>query len=134
MTATCIGSKPGDPLGDIIFNFLAAKCLKCVYTEASSAGLMHALPASSTDIHGHQSNALVYLFDSNHMDDLLFFLFALSAAELVQKCIRLIAICVATFTRHGLRLKFKTDKSEVVFRFRGVGKMQVIRDAWSWSW
>ena len=127
VTATCLGSKPGDPLGDIIFNFLAAKCLKCVYCEASDAGLMHSLPAAPVEVQGHPANDSVYLFDSNHMDDSVFFLFDACAKNLVQKCMRLVSICVTVFTRHGLRLNFKSDKSEVMFKFRGSGKMEVMR-------
>ena len=40
---------------------------------------------------------------------------------------RLACICVSVFTRHGLRLNFKSDKSEVMYRLRGLGKAEVFR-------
>ena len=59
VTATCFGSKPGDPLGDIVFNFLAARVLNCVYRHAVEAGLMHVLLNSALNVDGHPGDALV---------------------------------------------------------------------------
>ena len=38
VTCTCIGSKPGDPLGDICFNYLACRILNEVEEELSKRG------------------------------------------------------------------------------------------------
>ena len=40
VTATYVGSKPGDPLGDIIFNFLACRVLSTFERQASEQGLI----------------------------------------------------------------------------------------------
>ena len=46
---TKVGSRPGDPLGDVVYNFLATKVLQEVEKEAMSMDLVPMLPSVGGD-------------------------------------------------------------------------------------
>ena len=118
-----VGCRPGDPLGDIIYNFTAAKVLGGIEQEAVEAGVVEPPPPASSDacVSFVPNNDPISIIDDDFVDDSIFFARNKSPALLVEKAKLLCGIVARRFFQHGLPLNKKNNKSECMFNFRGPG-------------
>ena len=65
---TKVGSRPGDPVGDVVYNFLATKVLQEVEKEAMSRGVVPMLPSVGGE-HTLAQNAPLALAEVSYVDD-----------------------------------------------------------------
>ena len=125
LVRTRAGTKPGDPLGDILFNFIMAKVLWTLEGELKAAGVLDEVPhvpdrfcpAQLTVAMEHN----ITICDVSFVDDSAIPVSAGSAYALVSKLRSATEICVRVFARFSMRLNFKKGKSEAVVSLRGDG-------------
>ena len=92
------GSKPGDPLGDIIFTFLIVKVLRKIKQAARREGIsctLH-LPASST-VFGNFEQASEELDAINYVDDCAFPICAPTHDQVLENLCMFTALAVDVF-------------------------------------
>ena len=119
ITHTEMGSKPGDPLGDIVFDFLASRVLYEIDREAHEAGLIHDLPGTDTSFGSRDGSVKISMFDSAFMDDCLFYLLNRCPVSLLEMLRQLAFIATKVFCGHGPILNFRAGKSEAMVFIRG---------------
>ena len=125
------GSRPGDPLADVVYAFLAARCLRSVRAELRAAGLLHQV-AWNAPLEGAAASLapaigggppptdFVDVEDGLYADDDAFIIIA-PASQIANKTAEAAAIVTRGFRRFGLSLNFGEGKTEAVCRFAGVG-------------
>ena len=124
ITMDTVGSKPGDPLGSILFNYLAVSVLGEVAKRSEAAGLLATLPPACGDLSRVQAvNGPLPLSDVTYADDSVFFGAPGTADDVIDRAIALGTIVVSTFQRFCLRLSAKANKTEFMFRITGKGAM-----------
>jgi len=115
------GSKPGDPLGDIIFAFLIAKIIKYSKSKFKSiypnAGNIH-LPAS-VSIFGEHEEMDIDLFCVNYVDDNAFPVIGSSAEQVVSTVCDLAACVLDSFAGHLMHCSLAPNKTAVLLGLRG---------------
>ena len=116
------GSKPGDPLGDIVFNFLGHRVLECAQRELDKAGLLDWLPEGEPPgLQGLGFDEPCSLLETNYVDDSLFFLATPTAAQLVKDLTHAARVIKRTCAHHAMHLNWKAGKTEAMLAFRGEG-------------
>ena len=132
------GVRPGDPLADVLYMFIAARCLRQVRDELRSAGLMPSLAWHAPDAGGRPSLAPLFgadgaarerieLSDALYADDDAFMIVA-PAMLLTARLVEAATIVAKGFGRHGLTLNFGAGKTEAVCRFAGPGAKAAARE------
>ena len=108
--STRSGSRAGNPLGDILFNFFVAKVMREVCAAVEALGFVFRVP--DCDLGGFDalrarvSGSLCDLFESLYADDAIFYIAHTSARELVLRIARVAETAATIFTSHGLRVNF----------------------------
>ena len=117
------GTKAGDPLGDLMYNFLMAKALRQIRKQLQDLGLSLEIPwdGQRSPFPGEESNCAAPLSDVSFVDDGLFFVIAASATELWEKIHVLVPIIIEVFKRFGVDLNFGVGKTEIMIMFYGLG-------------
>ena len=121
-----IGSIPGDPLGDIVYNFLASKVHGEILQECVDANILTVLPPLP-ELHplAHvRPNVSVTLFDNLYVDDACFFILGGTPHGHIDKLVRLVKIVRKVYSSHLLMLNMKCNKTEVKVSIRGPGSRQ----------
>ena len=121
-TRTRVGSKPGDPLGDMIFNYMAHKLRIEIDGQLKQHGMFDAVPVPSPDVldPSFVQEGLL-LKGATYIDDDSFPAFARTSAELVAKFKSIITIISTAYRRHGMALNLKENKTELLLRLTGQG-------------
>ena len=102
------GSRPGDPLADVLFAFLMSEVMDCLHCKFLHHGLYE-----NTDTHElPQSNMVAWV------DDLAVAVFA-DATQLVSKVAHTAALVKETMQEHGFQLSTGCSKTAVVLAFHG---------------
>ena len=106
--ATCIGTKPGDPLGSIIFDMLVTFVTCEIEDEAKLQGLLFVMPPmQGMQLAFHDCSIDVPMLDDVYADDSILFTADAQAASVPRKVAAITSIAVQVYERHGLRLNFK---------------------------
>ena len=114
------GSKPGDPLGDIVFNMLEANVHKKLSNALEDHPAILVLPPLPPDLAPHfLNNDPSKVFFNNYVDDDAFCIVSSTALGLTRHVSSVAAVVVRTFMSMGLSLNFKENKSEVVVSMVG---------------
>eukprot|EP00969_Alexandrium_andersonii_P238686 10536650-Alexandrium_andersonii.AAC.1 len=100
VTKTSLGSRPGDPLGDIVFNFLMAKVLHAVESAMREAGLGVQFQVGRDVFSRLRRDTVVRVFDDSYVDDGAFFAMHRRAQELKRQMECLIRIVTHQFEKH----------------------------------
>eukprot|EP00435_Cladocopium_sp_Y103_P043087 s478_g12.t1 len=106
--APLTGSRPGDPMADVLFAMVMARIIAQINRKADMAGIPLLQPVPG----GQVSNTVTWV------DDLAISLQE-SAEHIVSKTIHIIAIIQETMLEHGLSLSYGAGKSAVMFTFHG---------------
>ena len=123
------GTKPGDPLGDIVFNFLAARVLKQLEERLArlGIGLKLQLPEDAflqPVAGGNPTCALEVSF----VDDVAILIEHESPLGLIGKLEATAAIVIDTFAAFGLRIDLRAGKTEALVSLRGRLSLDVYTD------
>jgi len=116
------GTRPGDPLADILFNFAMCYLLKQLRAELQAIS-----PCVAVSVNLEQGPFMGSALprsefsprDISYMDDLAAMLLHLDAVTLVADVSRSALIIQRVFNRWGMKLNFKPNKSEVMVALRG---------------
>ena len=132
IVSTICGSKPGDPLGDLMYNFLMARVIKNLRDELHTAGLVvskkfdRETPAFAEPVNPSEN---IESMDVSYVDDEAIFIEDSDAMELIGKIQAVTMTAIRTFASHGLQLNFGPGKSECLASLRGknskIAKLQV---------
>ena len=125
------GTKPGDPLGDIIFLFAMRSALQRIRDDRRSRGRVWSVPIypleSPVPLTSIRRDELgkprfVDLSDVSYMDDATFPLVCDTAEQLASELPKLLDIVELVFAMKRFCLDFSCGKTEVIFLPRGPGK------------
>eukprot|EP00435_Cladocopium_sp_Y103_P021048 s926_g5.t1 len=102
------GSRPGDPMADVLFAMVMSRVIRRINSQAEIAGipLLQSVPG------GEVSNTVTWV------DDLAISLQD-AAENIVSKAIQLVAIVQEAILEHGLFLSYGAGKSAIMFSFHG---------------
>jgi hypothetical protein len=96
--------------------------------EAKLQGLLFVMPPmQGMELTFHDCNIDVPMLDDVYADDSILFTADAQAASVPRKVAAITAIAVQVYERHGLRLNFKQNKSEAMFRLAGRGSKEVYK-------
>ena len=118
-TVTLTGSRAGDPLGDLIYNFLAAKVSCEVDAELEQRGLRSVLPPAPVPLQRMSGDEPMVMPEASFVDDVMIFVVACDAINLLAKLAAVASVVVDVYSRRGLCLNFKAGKTEALIRLRG---------------
>ena len=123
ITTTAKGAKPGDPFGDIVFNFLMARVLRRAKSDMAAQGLVESVPIRGTGVFPcvEQGLSRASLTGADYIDDAVFFVRAARPEDLLAKLGAVTAMVVQTLARLGLEINFKPGKTEAVVSIHGRG-------------
>ena len=123
LVETLRGSRPGDPLGDFLYQALQALAIQEVRERLRAAELCCHIPYSANEplllpVQG-EADELVEFSDVGYVDDECFVLWDASATRLVEKISQDATIVAETFSEFGLQLNLSAGKTEVSIVLRG---------------
>ena len=125
---TTTGTKPGDPLGSIIFDMMVTEVTSEIEKEASLQGLLFVMPPlQGMQLKFHDGEADLPMMDDTYADDTILFIADKQPTEVPKKAAAITAIAVQVYGKHGLRLNFKENKSEVMLNLSGHGAKEAYR-------
>ena len=123
------GSRPGDPLGDVIFNILECHVHSRIEAVVKDHPAILVLPPLVPNrIPPFLDNDPAPVFFNNYVDDDAFAVTSPSAELLVQHVAEMAAIICRTFLCLGLALNYKENKTEIVVNLVGPNSRRVLRD------
>eukprot|EP00969_Alexandrium_andersonii_P066477 2930705-Alexandrium_andersonii.AAC.1 len=123
---TFAGSKPGDPLGDMVYNWINVQLLAEIQSSFESEGLLVKLPL----LPGEQAGLLrsgsdgCVLSEDNYVDDSIYFGESTPDMPILQVLQRQAVIVSQVYARHGMALNWREGKSEAMVVFRGPGSRE----------
>ena len=118
------GSRAGDPLGDLVFEFLHAKISKEVRDSLTDQGLITdvILPVAGGFVKGAPAaKARVKLQDVQFVDDVVHPLVHNDPHKLLHMVKAMVPVIVDIYAAHGMKLNFSQGKSEAILALRGKG-------------
>ena len=123
---TGLGSKPGCPLGDVTFNFLAACVFGDFRAEIKEDGTQVKVnwrpdqgPVVALEDTSEEGAQRLDLIDASFVDDDAGYLEAADMLSLVNLVARQTATFMKVAGRRGLRLNFEQGKTEVLIPWKG---------------
>ena len=127
LMTTWRGSKPGDPFGDVVFNFFMMQSLALLSAELLAEGLTCTMEYSpgAWQLDGGARRADINLVDVSYVDDALFAMMVPLATQLIDVATRAAAIVQAFFRRRSMLLNFSRGKTEALLVPCGVGARRV---------
>ena len=130
VTHVRVGSRPGDPMGDIIFNYLQFRVHTEIKKQIFDLGLATPLPEvpDSSCPTFHDGKASIHVFENTYVDDDAYCTSAQSAMEIVPKLRQLLKAVVTVCRSHALPLNFKQDKTEAMISFAGPSSRKALTD------
>ncbi|CAE7879821.1 unnamed protein product, partial [Symbiodinium necroappetens] len=115
LLVTYKGTRPGDPLADLLFGFLFSAYVKSSERALADAGLATHVPQAAcgaTTIFGHacqEIGCMAWADDFAHLQS------ALDVVALCEQVQRATSLLATRATAHGMQLTFAVDKSAVLF-------------------
>ena len=124
-----IGTRPGDPLADLLYAFFFARVSAEISARLGEEGLIEEVSAPAWGVFqkpsGQEDEQTHSIEPQAFMDDLVVPV-AGPALELTARLARTAEICCEVCAEHGLELNFAEGKSEAIAAFRGPGRKQAI--------
>ena len=157
---TFAGTRPGEPLGDLTFNFLQAAIYHKLVNVLRSQGLLELIPYTESCVRsalpsaeletpfipvGSPALAVVpspfvpaegvvataEASDVSYVDDGVIPFSAKSPAKVIRKAKAIASSVVTVFSSHGLVINFGAGKSEFLLAFSGPGSAQARHDVFT---
>ena len=130
------GSRPGNCLGDILFNFLIARVMGEVEQRLIEADMRTPAPQlhANSITQSFRSCSLLSdvdtprVLDIDYCDDCVVPVCATSALEIIDKLPIALRIIHSVFSRFGLPMNFKAGKTEVMLAIHGTGAKAVQKE------
>ena len=124
--ATATGTRPGDPLADMTFNFIFTRILRSMRTALEDAGLVFELEWSGVrtpfpDQHGSSQTA--QLLEAVWADDLALVVHAFRAPDLLPRVRSVVTQVIDRCLSHALEPNLKAGKTEILVAMRGPGSV-----------
>ena len=122
LTATKAGTRPGDPLADICFNFVFTAVIRKLHTQLAEIGVLLDLQwAGTPTIHFDQEEGISTetVMEAIWADDLALLLRSDDAEDLIPRVQRTASLLFDECLSHGLEPNLTKGKSEVVMSIRG---------------
>ena len=118
------GSRPGDPLADLLFGVVMAGVLRDVQSQFVRAKLS---PSLHTDglLPGTERGESTSPAVGSWQDDAVFLIAAGSNSELFGQCRTAVRIVHTAFESRGLTVNYKQGKTELMVRPIGLGSQQI---------
>ena len=114
------GTRPGDPFGDIVFNFMMSEVLGRVRHRLRANGLMLKLPSSELSSWCDMTQRGMHeMIDVSFVDDVAAVIAADDPEALKNKTAAVAATYEHELESVGIRLNFKPGKSAAVMHFAG---------------
>ena len=116
------GTRPGDPLADLIFNLAFSLTLKQLQLDLANLGREISLPLAGASIwpRAHEPTTEVTLDAPAFMDDFCVLIFP-PAEQILQATTEVVTATAAATSKSGLRLNFASGKSEALLFISGRG-------------
>ena len=126
-TKTNRGTRPGDPVADLLFNMCVTVILNDATEKASQrlGDCWAGQPDSCQDFSASQPVQCPGYIDLSYVDDCVFLLYAHNNDQIqTMACVVVEEICRAAAKR-GLLVNFEQGKTEMIWTIRGKGSRQV---------
>ncbi len=123
LAKTSKGTRPGDPLADLVFNFVAAKIFKDVRTQMHDSNLGFVVTSQDTEIESQVSYA----------DDLAVMLQSDTFEEVRRATQHALKIIIDTLAKFGFTVNRKKNKTEVMLLFNGPGQKAAENEVWQYD-
>ena len=107
------GSRPGDPLADLLFSFIMRRIILDINDKLIAEGLYEPLVYVEDKEFLHANN-------TTWVDDVVFTMHG-PVEGFLQKTYKMIAIVIDTMCEHGMKLSFGQGKTALLLKFRGRG-------------
>ena len=123
------GSRPGNSLGDIMFNFLVTRLMNQLERELDENKLLDELPRLTNHpcVNAFRDNGLLdgvghtCLIDVDYCDDCVLLVWGSSGPDLLDKLPRVLTCMHQVFTANGLPIDFNAGKTEIPLSLHGKG-------------
>ena len=134
--ATKRGSRPGNALGDVLFNVLVTHVLEFVEQQLADDDLLsqQLMPVDNHVTRAFkESNGLdvtdtrLTMHDVSYCDDCVVPVFAETCPLLIKKLSKVLEVVHYSFRVHGLELNFKAGKTETLLSLVGSGSKEAKR-------
>ena len=129
LTSTTKGTRPGDPLADLLFAFLFSRFLHAMQSKAELANLLDFFPVRW--IPGgrltEEEHVLTSPFHGTWADDVFLACTSDTASALLPRAQDLATIAIDTAATFGLSLNYGTDKTIALLIPRGAGTNAVLK-------
>ena len=119
------GTGAGNPLADILFNFLMARVQRFVHTKLEEEELNIRLPVPPRNPFSVDLGSCHSFSSTSYFDDALYARMEASPFCCLTKSCKIAAIVIDGFVQHGFKVNLKKGKSEFMFKFRGHGATEV---------
>eukprot|EP00438_Fugacium_kawagutii_P008299 Skav206322 [mRNA] locus=scaffold1420:111633:116027:+ [translate_table: standard] len=106
--APATGSRPGDPLADLLFSFVMTQILETVFDRIGSLGMLQ--HSACTDLNMPQCTTWV--------DDIAVAVFG-TPESICRRVAMVTGHFIDVMTEHGMTLNFEPGKTSTVIQFRG---------------
>ena len=123
---TLKGSRPGDPLADLLFSFSISAPLKALAADLQTAGLRLSVSCAGI-LPGIQPGDYWSPATASWHDDLVVMVASQSAGDLLQDCAFAARRVHDLFMARGLQVNYDAGKSELVCSPLGLGAKEVRR-------
>ena len=129
---TTKGARPGDPVGDILFNMLFAVILKQARQEfVQSTGYQWiGCPETAQNLHSLPEIPERAFLDLAYVDDAVFAFMSPHPQEIIGVTQTMAAIIHDTARMRGLEVNYEGGKTETLFRVAGKGAKKVKEQLW----
>ena len=125
ITCSHVGSRAGNPFGDVCFNLICARVVGEVESQCALEGLVCSLPVAAPMGRDTGTSSLP-LLDDIYADDAIFFIPALIAMYALQMLAAIATIANDVFASNGLRLNYAANKTEAEISQRGPGSQAAV--------
>ena len=131
VAATGRGTRPGDPFGDLVFNFVAEEIFTGVCDRMEADGMVQFFEwdGSRSPLPTGPAAGRVAVGDVSYVDDGLF-LAMVPSAEAVPAAAAIARMAADEFESRGLRLDFRAGKSAAEVIFAGPGARKARTELW----
>jgi hypothetical protein len=122
LALTLGGSRAGNPLGDLLFNLVAAGLFRTIRGRLAAAGLTVPVPmvAAVSMLEPPPPEAVKAVFSEvSYLDDAAFAVQCPKAADVIAAVPQLVSCVVGTCREFGFELNFKEAKSEAIVSLTG---------------
>ena len=117
------GTRPGDPIGDILYNLVMSVLLRDAktYIAEHSDLQLYGNPAICADFTSHSAPPSCGAFDVSFVDDCAFGIHAPEIAEVSDAIKAVVESMVFAAKRRGLEINFEDGKTEAIWQIVGRG-------------